>query len=111
MPQYLTGVPAEVAFCYCATYTVVSVGAVVGSNLYVAFAKKQRILAGIFAIAATLPSILASYIFMSAYVNETLVPLPTLPLLPWPYVWGAFFAASGIVASAIVAVTYGRHGR
>lgn len=46
--------------------------------------------------------------FVSAYANDVTVSLPTIPLLPWPIIRGAFFGASGLIALAMVAVTYGK---
>jgi len=50
--------------------------------------------------AATLPSVIATPFFVSAYVHDVVVPLPTIPLLPW-----AFFGTSALIVVTIVAFT------
>jgi hypothetical protein len=104
-PQYLTGFPEQEQFYYCVAYAIIADLAVMGSNLYVALVRKKWIVGGALAVAATIPAGIATPYFMSAFVEGVSVPLPTIPLLPWPVVWGAFFAASALIAMATVAVS------
>lgn len=110
-PQYLTGYPAEAQFYYCMAFAAVAVLSILGSNLYVVFVRRRIKIAGVLAVVATIPSTLVTVYFVSAYVNDVPVSLPTIPLLPWPIVWFAFFAASAIVGIAIVLVTKSRQSK
>ena len=101
-PQYLTGFPEDVQFYACAVYAAIAVLAVVGTNLYVVFTRGERMLGGVLALPATIPSVLVTVFFVSAYLNEVQVALPTAPLLPWEVVWGAFFGASALILMAMV---------
>ena len=107
-PQYLTGYPVEVQFYYSVVYTVGANLAVIGSNLYLVLVRGRSMEGGAFAIAATVPAMLATPFFISAYVNDVVVPLPTIPLLPWAFVWGAFFGASGLIVAAMVLIIRAR---
>jgi hypothetical protein len=107
IPQYLTGYPTVMQFYYSSAYAIIAVLAVLGSNLYLLFVRGRTMLAGVFAIAATLPSALAVIYFISAYVSGVAVSLPTLPFLGWAVVWCAFIGASAILAIAMVIITQG----
>jgi hypothetical protein len=109
--RYLTGYPTEVQFFYCLAFATMAVMTVLGSNLYIVFVKGKRMIGGFFAVVGTVPCTLATVSFVSAYLGGVSVSLPLLPLLPWQVIWGAFFAASGIIASAMVAVSVGRRKR
>jgi hypothetical protein len=106
--QYLTGFSAVMHFYYCTAYATVAVMAVLGCNLYVALVRRRIRIGGAIAIVATLPSLLSTAYFVSAYVNGVSVGLPMFPVLPWPVVWIIFFTASAMVVFAMVAVSYGR---
>jgi len=107
-PQYLAGYPVEMQFYYSVVYTLTANLAIAGSNLYLVLVRGRRVEGGAFAVAATVPSILATPFFISAYVNNVVVPLPTIPLLPWAFVWGAFFGASALIIAAMVTITRAR---
>lgn len=107
-PQYLTGYPVEMQFYYSVAYAVAANLAIVGCNLYVTFVRGRWMAGGAFGVTATIPSALATPFFISAYVNDAVVPLPTFPLLPWAFVWGAFFGASALIVAAVVAVNRGK---
>lgn len=110
IPQYLTGFPTVMEFYYSSAYAVIAVLAVLGSNLYLLFVRRKTMLAGVFAIAATLPSILVVAYFISAYTSSVTVSLPILPFLGWTAVWGAFVGASAILVIAMVIIRMGRRG-
>ena len=101
-PQYLTGYPVEIQFDYSVIYAVTAILAIAGSNLYLVLVRGRWMEGGAFAVTATVPSIIATPFFVSAYVNGVVVPLPTIPLLPWPFLWGAFFGASALIVGAMV---------
>ena len=107
-PQYLTGYPVEVQFYYSVVYAVTANLAILGSNLYLVLVRGRWVAGGAFAVAATVPSVLGTPFFISAYVNDVIVPLPTIPLLPWAFVWGAFFGASALIVGAMVVFTRAR---
>jgi len=107
-PQYLTGYPVEMQFYYSAVYAVAANLAMVGCNLYLTLVRGRWMAGGAFAVTATIPSVLATPFFISAYVSDVVVPLPTIPLLPWAFVWGAFFGASALIVVAMVAVNKGQ---
>ena len=107
-PQYLTGYPVEEQFYYSILYAVTANLALVGCNLYLALVRGRWMEGGAFAVAATLPSVVATPFFISAFVNDVVVPLPTIPLLPWAFVWGAFFGASALIVAAMVAFVRGK---
>ena len=104
VPQYLTGYPEEMQFYYCVSYTVVAVMAIAGLNLYVVLVRHERKIGMVFAGAATLPAFLCTVFFVSALLNGIPVSMPTIPLLPWPVVWGAFIGASGLMLAGMAAV-------
>lgn len=107
-PQYLTGYPVEVQFYYSVVYATTANLALLGCNLYLVLVRGQWMKGGAFAVAATLPSVIATPFFVSAYVNNVVVPLPTIPLLPWAFVWGAFFGASALIVAAMAVFTRSR---
>ena len=103
-PQYLTGYPVEMQFYYSIAYAIAANLAIAGCNLYVTLVRRRWMAGGAFAVTATIPSALATPFFISAYVNDVVLPLPTMPLLPWAFVWGAFFGASALILAAMLAV-------
>lgn len=108
IPQYLTGFPTAMEFYYSSAYAIIAALAVLGSNLYLLFVRGKTMIAGVFAIAATLPSVLAVAYFISAYASGVAVSLPTMPSLGWTVVWGAFVGASAILVIAMAVITMGR---
>ena len=107
-PLYLSGYPGDIQFYYSASFLVVALFSVLASNLYVVFAKDNRLAGGALAIMVTLPSVLSSIYFVSAYINNISVGLPLFPIIPWTVVWGAFFAASAFIFVAMVLLARGR---
>jgi hypothetical protein len=110
-PSYISGYPPEMQFYYCAAFTVIAVVSVLACNLFVILIRGRKVIGGVLAVGATMPSILATFYFISAYVNGAYVTLPIMPMLPWELVWGAFLGASALIALATVAVYRGKFVR
>lgn len=107
VPGYLANYPVETQFYYSVAFATFAVIGIVACSLYETFRRKPLI-GGSIAIVATLPSILALLFFSSAWLNGAQVPLPLLPLLSWPVVWGAFIGASALVSVAMVVIVRGK---
>ena len=107
-PQYLTGYPVEMQFYYSLAYAVMANVAVIGANLYVLLVRRERLVGGALAVSATIPSALATPFFVGAYTNGMVVPLRTIPLLPWVFVWFAFLGASVLIVAAMAVTIRGR---
>lgn len=69
-------------FLYHSAYLSVAIISLTAINLYLAFLKKQKVLPWIFSGTVVLPTVAVSLFFISAYINDTPVPLPVLPHAP-----------------------------
>jgi hypothetical protein len=107
-PQFLSGYPDNIQFYYSTSFLVVALLSVLAANIYVVIVKGNRLAGGILAIIVTIPSVLSSVYFVSAYVNNIVVGLPLFPIIPWNIVWVAFFAASAFIFLAMVFLVRGR---
>jgi hypothetical protein len=107
-PQYLSGYPDDIQFYYSTSFLVVALVSVLAANTYVVLVKGNRLVGGFLAIMVTLPSILSSIYFVSAYINNIVVGLPLFPIVPWIIVWVAFFTASLFIFLAMVFLVRGR---
>jgi len=101
-PNYLVGYPVNIQFYYSAAYASIAIMSLVVANLYLLLVKHERIISGVFAIMATVPSVLAMVYFVSAFVNDYVTPLPLFPLMPPDVIWGAFVAVVVILVIAMV---------
>ncbi len=110
VPGYLGNYPIEMQFYYSVAFATLAVLSVVGCSLYV-LVRRKIMMGGTIAIVGALPSALALLYFSSAWTNGVQVPTPTLPLFPWPVVWGAFIAASAIILVAMLVVIRGNRGK
>jgi hypothetical protein len=107
-PQYLSGYPEEIQFYYSAAFLTLALFSVLTVNTYVVLVKGNRVAGAFLAIMVTLPSVLSSIYFVSAYINNIAVGLPLFPIVPWTIVWLAFFAASAFIFVAMVFLVRGR---
>ena len=95
-PQYTASFSQTLQFYYCFGYLIVAVLSLVGLNIYLYLAKQRIISSAIMAIVATIPSILASVYFASAYVNRVALGLPIIPVFPMSAIY-VLFAVTGII--------------
>ena len=102
--NYLSGYPAELQYYYCMAYAIIAAASVLATNAYLAFVRDEHILGGWFAIAGSAPAVLSLAFFASAYVNDVVVPLPLLPLMPLSVIYVAFFAATVLIVAAMVII-------
>jgi hypothetical protein len=103
VPNYLTGYPVEMQFYYCLAFAMIATLSILGANLYLFLVRHKGLLAGAFAIMATLPSVLSLAYFASDFVNGIVTPLPLFPIMPWKVVWAAFGIVSAILFLAMAA--------
>ena len=95
-PQYTASFSQALQFYYCFGYLVVAVLSLVGLNIYLYLAKQRVVSSAIMAIVATIPSLLASIYFASAYVNGVALGLPIIPVFPMSAIY-VLFAVTGII--------------
>ena len=77
----------DMRFLYHSAYLSVAVISIAAINLYLALLKKQKVLSWIYCGTVVLPTVTVSIFFISAYINDTPVPLPALPHVPLEMVY------------------------
>jgi len=84
-------------------YLAVALINIVAVNLYIAINKKLLSAAGMFLGAFTIPITFASFLFVSAYVNGTAIPMPWLPTVPLESLY-IVLAACAVILGLSIAV-------
>ena len=102
-PSFLTSLSRTLQFDYSLAYSLVAVLCLLSANLFLLFARRRALAGGVFAIVATIPSILADVYYANAYVQGTSAEaLPRL-LFPLGVVYTLLVLAAVLLFSLLVA--------
>ena len=89
-------------FLYHSAYLSVAIVSITTINLYLAFLKKQKVLSWIYSGTVVLPTVAVSLFFISAYINDTPVPLPVLPHAPLEMIYILLVPCAAVLGLGIL---------
>ncbi len=105
-PEFFSTMSSTMQFYVSFGYTLIAILTVIALNAYLYFIVQAKRVGAVFATAATVPSMLATLFFTSAFVNGIPVALPTLPAVSMQAVYTMFFGSVGLVGASIAVTTY-----
>jgi len=110
-PEYLDEMGDAIQFYYCACFTLVALASLIGLNLYLFFGqpdptkKSVMVQSILFSTALPVPASAGFLYFASAYVNDKVVTLPFLPVVPIAIVYIAVLGSMAVFCAVLV-LTY-----
>jgi hypothetical protein len=105
--DHVNAMDDAIQFYYCASFALVALASLIGLNLYLLFGrpepmKKPVMVRGIlFATALPIPAAAGLLFFASAYVNERVVTLPFLPVVPIAIVYVAVLGSLAVFCGVL----------
>lgn len=110
-PEYLDEMGDAIQFYYCVCFALIALASLIGLNLYLFLGqpdptkKSVMVESVLFGTALPVPATASLLFFASAYVNDRVIALPYLPVLPIAIVYIAV-VGSMVIFCAVLVITY-----